>query len=196
VRSLVRAAIAEVVPKPEGAIAGRRARTIALVGAALEAAERARLHTTESWDQFPAFLQAVNQAKTDSELAGAGTAFLGGILRRTRQDAPEGILEEVNRIVAARLPASVTLNEVAQRLGKHPTAITHHLQRKFGLSYSQYVGRLRIDRAKELLRRTRLGIGAVAKRVGIADPSNFSKLFRKLEGVSPQQYREQYKRLP
>ena len=93
-----------------GASSGRRARTIALVGATLEAAERASLHTAEGWDQLPAFLQAVNQALTDSELATAAFAFLGGILRRTRQDAPEGMLEEVNRIVAARLPASVTLS--------------------------------------------------------------------------------------
>ena len=92
-----------------------------------------------------------------------------------------------------RMPERVQLREIAQRLGKHPTAITHHLQRKYGLSFCQYVARLRIDKAKELLRRTRLGIGEVATRVGISDQSNFTKQFRKFEGLSPVQYREQYR---
>ncbi|MBX7255145.1 MAG: helix-turn-helix domain-containing protein [Candidatus Hydrogenedentes bacterium] len=193
-RSLVRAALAEVVSTGDAAMLARRARILALVGATLEAAENARLNTSDSWDEFPAFVSEVIQSRTDSDLIAAAMALLGIVLRRTRHVSVDGVLDELNRIVGSKLPNHVTLNEVAERLGRHPTAITHQLQRKFGLSYSQYVGRLRIDRAKELLRRTRLGVGDVAKRVGIRDASNFSKLFRKFEGVSPQQYRDHLRR--
>jgi len=96
----------------------------------------------------------------------------------------------LNRLVMSRLPGKITLNEIAAELGQHPTAITHRLQRKFGMSFSEYVGRIRIDKAKELLRRTRLGAGEIARRVGTSDASNFSKLFRKLEGMSPLEYRK------
>lgn len=193
-RSLVRAALAEAVSAGDAAMLVRRARVLALVGATLEAAEKARLNTAESWDEFPGFVTEVVQARTDSDLVAAAMALLGIILRRTRQAGADSVFDELNRMIGARLPGQITLNEVAERLGRHPTAITHQLQRKFGLSYSQYVGRLRIDRAKELLRRTRLGIGDVALRVGVRDASNFSKLFRKFEGVSPQQYRDQVRR--
>ena len=44
------------------------------------------------------------------------------------------------------------------------------------------------------MRRTKLGVSDVARRVGIADNSNFAKLFRRYEGVSPQEYRERYGR--
>ena len=66
-----------------------------------------------------------------------------------------------------------------------PSAVTHRLQRRFGLSYSEYLGRLRAEKAKELLRRTRLGIAEVASRVGINDSSNLGRLFRRHVGMSP-----------
>lgn len=191
-RALVRSAIAEVSSCGE-VLAIRRARTIALVGAALEAAERALLETGESWEEFPGFLSAVRQSRTDSELTDCAMALLAIVLRRTVRASTGGALAELNRIVMEHLPESIQLNEVAQRLGRHPTAISHQLQRKFGLSYSQYVGRLRIDMAKDLLRRTRLSVRDVAGRVGVGDASNFSKLFRKFEGISPQRYRSEYR---
>ena len=101
---------------------------------------------------------------------------------------------ELNRIVLERIPGPVTLAEVARQLGEHPTTLTHRLQRKFEMSFSEYVGRLRVDKAKELLRKTRLGAGEVARRVGTSDPSNFSKLFRKYEGMSPSEYRQRFGR--
>ncbi len=191
-RTLLRSSVLDVSNQGE-VLAVRRARTIAVVGAALESAERAGLETSDSWEEFPAFLAAVRQARTDSELVTGAMALLAIVLRRTARATTDGALAELNRIVMDKLPDSVQLNEVAQRLGRHPTAITHQLQRKFGLSYSQYVGRLRIDMAKDLLRRTRLSIQDVARRVGIDDASNFSKLFRKFEGVSPVQYRTQFR---
>lgn len=191
-RTLLRSSIQDVANRGD-IIAVRRARTIAIVGATLEAAERAGLETSDSWEEFPAFLTAVRQARTDSELVAGAMALLAIILRRTARASTDGALAELNRIVMEKLPESVQLNDVARRLGRHPTAITHQLQRKFGLSYSQYVARLRIDMAKDLLRRTRLSVQEVARRVGIDDASNFSKLFRKFEGVSPVQFRTQFR---
>jgi AraC-like DNA-binding protein len=170
-----------------------RARTVALASATLEAAERAGNDTTRPWEQFPAFLNAVRQAQADTDLVKSAMALLSPLVPRRQTGAADNVLAELDRAVMGRMPGPVQLREIAQRLGKHPTAITHHLQRKYGLSFSQYVARLRIDKAKELLRRTRLGIGEVATRVGISDQSNFTKQFRKFEGLSPVQYREQYR---
>ena len=45
---------------------------------------------------------------------------------------------------------------------------------------------------REMLQRTKLGVGDVGKRVGIGDSSNFSRLFRKFEGMSPREYRRRF----
>lgn len=192
-RTLVKTSIAEMNAPGELQLAARRARAVALAGATLEAAERARADATEAWEQFPAFFNAVRQAQADTDLVKAAMALLSPLVPRKQTVNADNVLAELDRAVMGRMPEPVQLGEIAQRLGKHPTAITHHLQRKYGLSFSQYVARLRIDKAKELLRRTRLGIGEVATRVGISDQSNFTKQFRKFEGLSPIQYREQYR---
>ena len=192
-RTLVKTSISEVDTPGEIQLAARRARTVALASATLEAAERARNDATESWEQFPAFLNAVRQAPTDTDLVKSAMTLLSPLVPRRQTGAADNVLAELDRAVMGRMPERVQLREIAQRLGKHPTAITHHLQRKYGISFAQYVARLRIDKAKELLRRTRLGIGEVATRVGISDQSNFTKQFRKFEGLSPVQYREQYR---
>jgi AraC-like DNA-binding protein len=173
----------------------KRARAAALVCAVIEAAERAAVDTTTCRARLPRLLDEVEQGRTDMQLADAVMRLLSILKRKAARDVAktEGYAE-LNAILLPRIADSVTLNEVAAKLGQHPTAITHRLQRKFGMSYSEYLGRLRIDKAKELLRRTRLTVTEVARRVGINDTSNFARLFQKFEAMSPLKYREQFGR--
>lgn len=53
-----------------------------------------------------------------------------------------------------------------------------------------YVARLRVAEAKRLLRRRELSITEVAQAVGYGDYAYFSRVFKKLTGISPRQYRE------
>jgi AraC family transcriptional regulator len=57
---------------------------------------------------------------------------------------------------------------------------------------NQNILQCRIERAKQLLRTTQLPIMEIAFQVGCKNHSYFSKLFRKLTGMSPRTYRNQY----
>ena len=98
----------------------------------------------------------------------------------------------LNKVLDAHLADGATLDAIAERLGENPSTLTKRLQRTFGMSFSEYAGRRRVDRAKDLLCRTQLPIAQVALRVGISDGSNLGKLFRKHEGMSPGEYRKRY----
>jgi AraC-like DNA-binding protein len=195
-RALFRAAISETPGGKRTAIGVKRARAVAAAAAVLESAARASLPVEGCWENFGGMLDEVRQARNELQIANVAMGLLGRIKRERRQtDASGGGAErfgELSEIVAAHLESGITLKEVAERLGQTPTAITHRLQRNFGMSYSDYVGRLRVDKAKELLRRTRLTVEVVGCRVGIEDASNFRKLFRKFEPMSPQEYRERF----
>jgi YesN/AraC family two-component response regulator len=52
------------------------------------------------------------------------------------------------------------------------------------------LNRYRILQAKERLRHTSEDIGTVARQVGFKDPAYFSRVFRKLTGLSPTEYRQ------
>jgi AraC family transcriptional regulator len=59
-----------------------------------------------------------------------------------------------------------------------------------GDSPFRFVTRIRMERAKELLRKTRLPIFEIADRVGYQKPSHFSARFRAVLGFSPDAYRK------
>ncbi|OGV68050.1 MAG: hypothetical protein A3K19_26975 [Lentisphaerae bacterium RIFOXYB12_FULL_65_16] len=58
-----------------------------------------------------------------------------------------------------------------------------------GMAPMKYLARIRIDRARDLLLRTRLQVSEVAAAVGYADSLHFSRIFRAATGLSPRQFR-------
>lgn len=195
-RDLVKGIIADTPARKRITTAVRRARALALTSAVLEAAERAGMDTSRCWERLPEFHEAVRRARNQSELCAAAMGNLGILKRKAVANASESnqSLVKLNRIVSERLTDTVTLQDVAKVLGERPSAITKRLQRKFGMSFSEYVGRMRADKAKDLLRRTNLRVVEVARRVGLNDAGNFSKLFRKHEGIAPTEYRKRFGR--
>ncbi|MDG0811647.1 response regulator [Cohnella rhizosphaerae] len=61
-------------------------------------------------------------------------------------------------------------------------------KKEVGESFLEYLTRIRIDNAKELLRQE-MRTGDVGSLVGIPDPKYFSKVFKKITGLSPSEYR-------
>lgn len=191
-RELVQAALQETDSGKRAKLAVRRARVVSVAASTLEAAERAGMRTGDAWSHFGDTVRASQEARNDGQLWEAAKLTLGQLKSAKARPAYAQDMAELNALVKKHLEEGITLAEVAERLGCHPTAITHRLQRKFGMSYSEYVGRLRVDKAKELLRRTELRISEVARRVGINDVSNLAKQFRKFEGMPPAEYRKRY----
>ncbi len=58
----------------------------------------------------------------------------------------------------------------------------------YGMSPIRYLHKLRIDKAKEMLRSEYGSVGAIAKALGYSSIQHFSKTFREYTGISPKQY--------
>jgi AraC-like DNA-binding protein len=178
------------------------ARAIAVLAALLEGLETSSLLNPDAWEAWPAVVDSLREAEELSLMLDEAVRFMRQARVKEQRTAHSGVVtdaplpqyEALNKIITASLPEHVTLNEVARELGETPSAITHRLQRKFGMSYSEYIGRLRVDQAKDLLRRTQLSATEVARRVGVRDQSNFGKMFKKYAGMTPLAYRKQYGR--
>lgn len=173
----------------------RRARVATLTSAGLEGLAGAGLSVDAAWTAYPNFMEAVTAGEDDGALLDAATrlfSFLRSTAAREQGDVSLPNYPELFALVNARLLEGISLEEVATQLGETPSAISHRLKRKFGMSFSDYVGRIRVDRAKRLFRETGLSVAAVGLRVGIPDQSNFARLFKKIEGISPPAYRKQF----
>lgn len=175
-----------------------RARALAMTAGTLEAAEHAGLDTGAAWEAHASSAAHIAEAGGDEALLDAMFVCLRGIHAPAAAKASKAAGSEValNKVLLERLAEPLTLGEVAAALGLGPSAISHRLKRRYGMTFSEYLGRLRMGKARELLRRTRLPIAEVGRRVGIPDQSNFARLFRKYERVSPAAYRKQCGRFP
>ena len=58
------------------------------------------------------------------------------------------------------------------------------------MNFSDYIAQLRIQRAKELLEDETMSIQEIAEIVGYNDYFYFTKVFKKVQGISPSKYRK------
>ncbi|NJN54137.1 MAG: helix-turn-helix transcriptional regulator [Anaerolineae bacterium] len=69
--------------------------------------------------------------------------------------------------------------------------LSRAFSQELGISPWDYLNRYRIVQAKEMLRLTTDSITSIGRRVGFNDPAYFSRVFRRIVGVSPNAYRQQ-----
>jgi two-component system response regulator YesN len=79
--------------------------------------------------------------------------------------------------------------KVAQKFNISPNHFRTIFHQEFGTTFRDYLGKLRINRAKELLRTTNLKCSEVAYQSGFNDPHYFSFVFKKKTGLTPLQFR-------
>jgi two-component system, response regulator YesN len=88
------------------------------------------------------------------------------------------------------LKNELTQKEVADHVYLNPSYLSSLFKEHVKLTFSEYVTRRRIQRAKELLMTTNLPINDIAEESGYKTAKYFIKIFRELEGVTPSAYRK------
>ena len=96
--------------------------------------------------------------------------------------------ERVRSFVIENLGGNVSLAALAEVAGVSRFHFARQFRLRTGESPLGYVRRMRIERAKELLRRPRLRIAVVAQTLGFADQSHFTRAFQSSVGMTPARY--------
>jgi AraC-like DNA-binding protein/quercetin dioxygenase-like cupin family protein len=89
----------------------------------------------------------------------------------------------------------IELNELAKHAHMSANNLMRHFREATGYSPMQYLIRLRVLKAAELLREKHLSITEAAYASGFFDPCYFSKRFSQLMGISPRRYQGQWRRV-
>ena len=89
----------------------------------------------------------------------------------------------------------LTLQQVADYAGYSPSYYSKLFHEELGCTFGAFLNRLRVEKSKSLLLSTTLSGAEIAGLVGFEDQSYFSKVFKKLCGVTPDQYRKRKRRI-
>jgi len=85
----------------------------------------------------------------------------------------------------------ISLTSLAAKYNISMARLSEMIKEHLQLNFSDYIASLRIQRAKELLRDESLSIQEIAEIVGYNDYFYFTKVFKKVEGISPSKYRKE-----
>ncbi|WP_067840309.1 helix-turn-helix domain-containing protein [Amphibacillus sediminis] len=91
--------------------------------------------------------------------------------------------------ISMHVDRKISLDEIAQKLFLNPSYFSRLFKKEVGITFVEYIKKLKMERAKELLNETQLTIGEISERVGYDGQSYFIKLFKQHEGVTPIEYR-------
>ena len=92
------------------------------------------------------------------------------------------------QLVAVRIGENA-VEQLAQQFYLSSSYLSRLFKRETGTTLTTYLQNVRIEAAKNLLRTTALKSYEVAERVGINDPVYFSRIFKKITGLKPKDYR-------
>ncbi|KHL97059.1 hypothetical protein QW71_03895 [Paenibacillus sp. IHB B 3415] len=104
----------------------------------------------------------------------------------TRKD----IITEIKHYVANNFDKNISLADLSNRFYLNLNYLSQLFKEKTGQNYLEYLTQVRMERTKELLTGTDLKIYEIAQRVGYNDPTHFSKVFERLVGCKPTEYRK------
>lgn len=103
--------------------------------------------------------------------------------------AAEQVTEAAVSYLQEQYQSDIGMEDLARSILFHADYITRCMQKTLGMTPIQYLNQYRLSQAKRLLAATDDKISFIAKETGITDATYFSKLFRKIEGMTPNEYR-------
>lgn len=121
-----------------------------------------------------AFLRTANPAGTDTALRGYSR------------------FQRVLRFIHQNLHREIALVELADLADLSPAYFSHLFSRMMGAAPIEFINRRKMEQAQRLLLGTSKSLKEIAAEVGFGDVFYFSRLFRKITGTAPGQYRRQH----
>lgn len=105
----------------------------------------------------------------------------------------DNLVKKVQRRIESNFGSMLTIDEVTRDLPASRRNIVRRFKQVTGVPPIEYLQNIRIETAKEKLEQTDLSISEIISETGYADPKSFRKVFMKLVGIKPLEYRRKFK---
>lgn len=152
----------------------------------LEATEGARGRQEANWKKM---MEPDSLAELREQVS-AWCRTLAGMIEAREQDKHMPIVQRVIEAIDARYSQPLTVEQLAAEVYLSPNYIRTLFKEKSGETILEYLTKVRIKRASELLKDRSLRVHEISKAVGYENVSYFCALFHKHRGVTPNDYRK------
>ncbi|MDO4296710.1 MAG: AraC family transcriptional regulator [bacterium] len=98
------------------------------------------------------------------------------------------MISNVQKYINSHIEDKLSLNDVAAVFGLSPNYLSALFKKNCSIGFSEYITQRKISRAKTMLLEQNMKIYEAADRLGFESAFYFSKVFKKVEGISPREY--------
>ena len=106
---------------------------------------------------------------------------------------PSGPISMALQYIEHNLDKPMSLQSLAQQVHLSPSYYSSLFKQQVGCTFCEYVQTRRISTSISLLVETQLTVAEIARRVGFSDYRYFSRLFSRIVGMNPTQYRKRHR---
>lgn len=139
----------------------------------------------------------VQRYETFRELSVWAKETLRQIKERISAQSPKygEAVERACEYIAMHYAEDMLLQDIADHVHLSRTYISELFKKETGMNYNEYLMQVRMEKAKELLKKGGCKVADAASLVGYSNTSYFIKLFKSYTGLSPSEYSDQHRRV-
>ncbi len=152
------------------------------------------IHPSHILKQSTTFTTKINNATTISQLESMPDDICRKyslLVKNYANNHYSKLTKDTVAYIQLHLEEVLNLNQLADFFGKNPSVLSHTFHQETGQTLTSFIQETRIQEALRLLNTTNLSISEVAMNVGYHDFSYFSKIFTRIVGMSPREYKQQ-----
>jgi AraC-like DNA-binding protein len=116
---------------------------------------------------------------------------VGNQLLVQQQNAEPPMIKRAKEFILERQTDNLRLGQVARAVNASPFYFCKMFKKITGLNFTDYLARVRIEKAKNLLLNQNLRVSEIAYAVGFQSLTHFNRVFKRIVGESPTAYRSQ-----
>lgn len=146
----------------------------------------------ESSFRDQSYLVNVLKLQTVSELKISYMNYLKYILdsmEESKRKELNGLISKVIKYINSNYHKNISLDDVAKEVNLSYHYFSKFFKESMGKSFVDYLTELRVEKSKEFLKYAGMSIKEICYRIGYSDPNYYCKIFKKVTGMTPTEYR-------
>ena len=112
------------------------------------------------------------------------------LVRNHSLERYSGIVRDCLNYIDFHYMEPLTLESLAVRFALNKNYLSTRFHKEVNMTVTDYINRTRVQRSMQLLGKTALSMQQVAEQCGFADANYFARIFKKINGISPNEYRK------
>lgn len=139
------------------------------------------------------FYQDLQEMTSTDELRSWSKTMLDTFMNHVADNKNQKNLQAIQKAaeyIRKNYRNKLTIDDIAQEVYLSPCYVSRIFKQGLGCTLMEYLTQIRVEEAKTLLKNPKYNVMQVAEESGFEDPGYFTRVFKKLEGITPSRYKQ------